>query len=69
MDEIQQHLKNVHSDAMREEPLGDCPRLEPEDPPDTPMNIKEPSLSEVQQVVKKARTGSAPGPNGIPYSL
>ena len=69
MEDIEQHLRNVHSDPSREVPLGDCSRLEPEDPPETPLDTKEPSLSEVQHVVKKARTGSAPGPNGIPYRV
>ncbi|XP_052224084.1 uncharacterized protein LOC127839738 [Dreissena polymorpha] len=32
MEDIEQHLRNVHSDPSREVPLGDCSRLEPEDP-------------------------------------
>ncbi len=28
-----------------------------------------PKLSEVRQIVKKARSSSAPGPNGVPYKL
>ncbi|VDI56344.1 Hypothetical predicted protein [Mytilus galloprovincialis] len=31
------------------------------------MNTKEPSWKEVSDIVKKARSASSPGPNGIPY--
>lgn len=37
--------------------------------PGIELNISEPSWKEVQEVVKKARTGSAPGPSGIPYKV
>ncbi|XP_052261255.1 uncharacterized protein LOC127865289 [Dreissena polymorpha] len=65
------HVKRQYRKSKEEEkvPLGDCSRLEPEDPPETPFDTKEPSLSEVQHVVKKARTGSSPGPNGTPYRV
>ncbi|VDI83151.1 Hypothetical predicted protein [Mytilus galloprovincialis] len=33
------------------------------------MNIKEPSWKEVSDVVKKTRSASSPGPNGIPYKI
>ncbi|XP_052233232.1 uncharacterized protein LOC127846096 [Dreissena polymorpha] len=69
MEDIEQHLRNVNSDPSREVPLGDCSRLESEDLPETHLDTKEPSLSEVQHLVKKARTGSAPGPNGIPFRV
>ena len=31
--------------------------------------MKEPTLAEVKEVIKKARAGSAPGPNAIPYKV
>ena len=31
--------------------------------------VNEPSFKEITEVVKIARTGSAPGPNGIPYKV
>ncbi|CAC5393214.1 unnamed protein product [Mytilus coruscus] len=34
-----------------------------------PMNIKEPSWKELADIVKKARSASAPGSNGIPYKV
>lgn len=33
------------------------------------FDISPPKLSEVKQAVKKARSASAPGPNGVPYSV
>ena len=31
------------------------------------MDVSEPTWQELKEVVEKARSGSAPGPNGIPY--
>jgi len=39
------------------------------DPPTHPFALPEPTLSEVSEVVRKARAGSAPGPSGIPYRV
>lgn len=69
MADIEEHLRQVHSDPDRLIPLGDCPRLEPVAPPTSPLESKEPSLLEVKEVVRKARMGSAPGPNKIPYKV
>ncbi|XP_053395771.1 uncharacterized protein LOC128555950 [Mercenaria mercenaria] len=69
IEEVQQYLRDTHSDPQREEPLGDCPITEAETPPTTPLDIKEPTFQEVKDVVRKARAGSAPGPNGIPYKV
>ena len=69
LDEVQQHLHKVHSDSEKEVPLGDCSLLDPANPPETRMNMREPTFSEVQVVVRKARSSSAPGPNGIPYKV
>ena len=54
MQDIQQYLKDTHSDPFRNDPLGNCPRTEPVSEPTTPF---------------KERTGSAPGPNCIPYKV
>lgn len=48
---------------MREEPLGQCSHEVKVDPPETMMDVKEPTWKKVKEVVKKARLGSAPGPN------
>ena len=33
------------------------------------LEEKEPTLKEIKEVVTKARTGSAPGPNGLMYKV
>lgn len=35
--------------------------------PSEAFNLKDPTLREVQEVVKAARTNSAPGPSEVPY--
>lgn len=37
--------------------------------PKVEFNMREPSLKEIQEVVKAARAGSAPGPSGISYKV
>ena len=68
-EEVETHLRETHSDSRRGLPLGECDKIMPEQLPSIPMNEKEPSLREVQEVVKKARASSAPGPSGIPYKV
>ncbi|XP_053395693.1 uncharacterized protein LOC128555904 [Mercenaria mercenaria] len=65
IEEIQQYLRDTHSDHQREEPLGHCPKLEAETPPNTTLDTKESTFPEVKEVVRKVRAGSAPGANGI----
>lgn len=36
-------------------------------PPKVDFNLREPSLKEVQEVIKGARSASAPGPSSVPY--
>jgi len=69
MEEIQTHLRDTHSDTRRDDPLGPCAHIMPEPAPTIALDSKEPTLAEVKDVVKKARAGSAPGPNGIPYKV
>jgi len=37
--------------------------------PEVPFDMKEPALYEIKELLKKTRSKSAPGPNGIPYKL
>ena len=68
-EEVEKYLQDIHSDPKREEPLRDIPRIEQPNEPIQAFDLTELSLSEVQQVVAKARSKSAPGPSGIPYLL
>ena len=67
--EVEHHLSEVHSDECKGLALGECDRIEPVCEPSIPLDEREPTWTEVQEVVKKARSGSAPGPNGIPYKV
>ena len=67
--EVEEYLKDTHSDPDREEDLGHCPKIIPLEEPGLSFNCKEPSWKEVKEVVRKARGKSAPGPSGIPYKV
>ncbi|CAJ1076456.1 uncharacterized protein LOC119779116 [Xyrichtys novacula] len=64
--EIDHHLDTTLRDPSREQELGNCQSLI--DPPEPMLDFdeREPSWKEIQEVVKKARSSSAPGPSGVP---
>lgn len=66
---INNHLKATYSDPIREQPLGPCDALTTPPEPTSDFNLKEPCLSEVEEVVRRARSSSAPGPSGVPYKV
>ena len=68
-EEVEAYLQETHSDEQRDEELGPYPRALDVEPPKKLMEVKEPTWREVTEVVRKARSGSAPGPNGIPYKV
>ncbi|KAL7856411.1 hypothetical protein AOLI_G00200150 [Acnodon oligacanthus] len=67
--EIDHHLRDTFCDRSREQDLGHCQHLI--DPPARTLDFdgKEPSWKEIQEVIKKARSSSAPGPSGVPYRV
>ena len=69
VEEAERYHHETHSDPRREDALGDCERIEPAAPPETELVTSEPTFGEVKDVIKKARFGSAPGPNAIPYKV
>ncbi|XP_063436214.1 uncharacterized protein LOC134717649 [Mytilus trossulus] len=68
-EEVEKYLHETHSDKERETHLGYCSRVEEEKQPTIEFETKEPTWKEVCEVVKKARTGSAPGYSGVPYKV
>ena len=66
---VDQHLSTVHSDKQRNRSLGENNRIEDVEYPKVMLEEKEPTLKEIKEVVTKARTGSAPGPNGLMYKV
>ncbi|KAJ8008617.1 hypothetical protein DPEC_G00106740 [Dallia pectoralis] len=57
------------SDGAREQDLGNCQYLIDPPAPSLDFDGKEPSWKEIQEVIKKARASSAPGPSGVPYRV
>ena len=69
VEEVESYLREAHSDPNREDALDNCDRIDPAEAPQKKMIITEPTLGEVSDIIKKARFGSAPGPNAIPYKV
>ncbi|XP_053391239.1 uncharacterized protein LOC128554051 [Mercenaria mercenaria] len=67
--EVKDHLRNIHSDENRDQDLGDPDTLLSPEPPTTAFGDSEPKLQEIKDVIRKARSASAPGPNGIQYRV
>lgn len=68
-DEIDRHLRDTFCDRSREQDLGHCQDLIDPPIPTLGFDVKEPSWKEIQEVIKKARASSAPGPSGVPYRV
>uniref|UniRef100_A0A8W8L8P9 Reverse transcriptase domain-containing protein n=1 Tax=Magallana gigas TaxID=29159 RepID=A0A8W8L8P9_MAGGI len=67
--EVEQHLKEVHSEEKRDEELPEQPKLMQVCEPEHIFDESELTAKEVRYVIRKARAASAPGPNGIPYQV
>ena len=68
-EELQCHLKETHNDPQRETPLGDFEGMTEESLPSVPFDTSDISKSEFDNVVKKGRSSSAPGPTGTIYRV
>ena len=68
-EEVEEYLRKTHSDKRRDEDLGDVQGLYEYPQPEHEYDTSPPTLREFQAVLKKARTKSAAGPNGVPYRL
>jgi hypothetical protein len=68
-EEIDASIKASHEDPQRDVPLGDSPDIRPVPAPIHPFDMKEIQLKEVKDVIRKARSGSAPGPSGLTYKI
>ncbi len=68
-EELQEHIRTQYSDPARNKPL-DSPGYVPRpSEPSALFDASPPKFSEVKQVIQRARSASAPGPNGIPHKL
>lgn len=62
-------ISDTYSDSRREEDLPPCRELPAPPEPSFQFNIKEPTLAEVRDTVRAARTSAAPGLSGVPYKV
>lgn len=69
IEEVEESISSAHSDPDRNEPLGERPIKITVDDPTTPFNTEQFKYSEIESIVKKARSAAAPGPSGLSYAL
>ena len=67
--ELEEHLEKVHQDTKRHEQIIIPHDIPPIQPPEFNLDTDPPKWKEVENVVRRARAASAPGPNGVPYKL
>lgn len=67
--ETEEFLAEAHSDPTRSRGLDANRNILRPAKPTIALNAKEPTWQEVQDVVHKAKSASAPGPSGIPYKV
>ena len=67
--ELEGHLEKVHRDRERFRELSLPPDIPPIGGIDSQCDDSPPRWKEVQEIVRRARASSAPGPNGVPYRL
>lgn len=65
VEEIDNHLHATFSDTLRDLDLGPCRDLVVS----TQFNSTEPTMKEVEEAVRAARSSSVPGPSGVPYKV
>ncbi|XP_057679566.1 uncharacterized protein LOC130908003 [Corythoichthys intestinalis] len=68
-EEVNRFLENTISDPLRGQELGPNRALISPAPPTAEFQLTEPSLKEVEEVIKAARSASSPGPSGVPYRV
>ena len=66
-EEVETFLKDAHSDKERNEPLPINEHLMEFPEPEIPLKDEPPTLREFNQKLRKTRSKSSPGPNGVPY--
>ena len=69
MEEVEEHLRQTHSDIFRETELGNCENLMIPETVQVQFNMKEPTLVQLTEIVRKARSKSAPGYSRTSYKV
>jgi hypothetical protein len=65
--EVENHLKEAHSDPDQGKQREDLEDLKQYEPTDREFDDNPPSYKEFAKKLRKTRSKSAPGPNGVPY--
>ncbi len=63
-EKVNQNLHNTFSDPNKDQDLGQCDAVIKPPEPAVASDLSEPLLKKVQEVVRKVRSRSAPGPSG-----
>ena len=66
-DEVEAHLRKTHSDESREDKRSIPDDLYKYEEPAVEYNNQPPTWSEFTRRLRRTRSKSAPGPNGVPY--
>lgn len=67
--ELEEHLERVHQDMRRHEKTNIPHGIPPVLSPDFKLVTDPPKWKDMENVVRRTRAASAPGPNGVPYKL
>ena len=68
-DKIDSFLHNNLIDPNRDKDLIENKLLIRPEAPTREFDLKEPTWDEIKAIIKKTRSASAPGPNGMPYNV
>lgn len=68
-EELEEHLEKGNHDPKRHEQIVIPHDIPPIQPPEFNLETGPPKWKEVESTVRRARSASAPGPNGVPYKL
>lgn len=67
--ELERYFREQYGDPAMSIPLGSPGYVPHPAPPSFSFNSSLPNFSEVEDIVQRARSASAPGPDGVPYKL
>ncbi|XP_077060725.1 cadherin-like protein 26 [Siphateles boraxobius] len=67
--DLEEHLRIKNFDSKGHEHLAIPSDIPPIEPPEHHIDTSPPTWKEVENIVRRARSASAPGPNGVPYKV
>lgn len=68
-EELESHLRNLYADPRKQDKVTPIEGLIRPSPPGVSIDLSAVKLKEVRDVIRKARTKSASGPNGVSYAV